>query len=49
MNNNHLWVFGTDSAPYKDSNFAGVSSPWPHISPGNWQESDCHSISMGCD
>ncbi len=49
MNNNHLWVFGTDPAPYKDSAFRGRPSPWPHRSPGNWRENDCHDVSFGCD
>jgi hypothetical protein len=49
MNNPHLWVFGTDSAPYKDSYFQGRPSPWPHRSPGNWRENDCHDVNFGCD
>jgi predicted CXXCH cytochrome family protein len=52
MNNNHLWVFGKDPAPYKDSNFGGATNPWPHKTPGNWSESDCHNSSVNiisCD
>lgn len=48
INNNHLWVFGDDPAPYKDSSFAGRSTAWPHRTPGNWGKDYCHNVSMPC-
>ncbi len=43
FNRPHMWVFGVDSAPYKDSSFGGGTNPWPHENPGQWNDNDCHN------